>query len=97
MQAFFLLSINLSYWFLTIDRQQEDYHDTATSLVEGVGLFQIPWAEMQMQSETRALMRHMARDRQSHLHFLVLSRRVMKAEALTGDKDPSPLSEDIFH
>ena len=50
-----------------------------------------------MQSETRALMRHMARDRQSHLHFLVLSGRVMKVEVLTSDKDPSALSEDMFH
>lgn len=38
----------------------------------------------------------MARDRQLHLHFLVLSRRVTKAEVQTTDKDPSPLSEDMF-
>ena len=64
---------------------------------KGLFWFQIPWAETQMQSETRALMRHMARDRQSHLHFPVLSGRVMKVEVLTSDKDPSALSEDTFH
>ena len=37
-QAFFLVSINLGYWFLRVDRQQEDYCDTATSLLEGVVL-----------------------------------------------------------
>lgn len=59
--------------------------------------FQISGAETQTQCEARALVRPMARDRQSHLHFLVLSRRVMKAEVLTSDKDPSPPSQDMFH
>jgi len=58
------------------------------------GLF---WFQTQMENETRALMGHTARDRQSHLHFLVPSGRVMKAEVLPSDEDPRALSEDMFH
>lgn len=98
-QFFPLLSNNVSHWFLTINRQQDGHRNAATamSLMQGLFWFKIPWVETQLYCETKVLMRSMARERPSQLHFQVLSGRAVKAEVLTNHKDPSAPSDDMAH